>query len=119
PGGRPRGVHLGVSGPCALIRTTAWIPDCQLGTGSFERIPELAQRPVDASLDGRQRLARHAGDLRDRKVCAEAQRDRLALLFAEDGEASLDEIAVGDLLDLAARAVTGDDRHALDRSGLA
>ena len=41
---------------------------------------ELAQSPVNAAFDGRERLAEDLGDLRDGELGAEAQRDRLALL---------------------------------------
>ncbi len=54
--------------------------------------PQLAQRAVDAALDGGQRLSQRLGHLRHRQLGAEPQRDRLALLRRQDAQRALDRV---------------------------
>src|SRR4051794_9493207 len=75
--------------------------ETEAGTGSLslvgrEAVPELAQGPVDPSLDRRQRLLQQLGHLRHREVGAEAQGDRLALLRAQLRERAVELVAMLD-----------------------
>ena len=68
---------------------------------SVHRLAQLAQRPVDATLDRGERLSGQLGDLRDGQLGAEAQRDRLTLLLAQQSQALADEVAIGDPLQIS------------------
>src|SRR3954454_9144866 len=84
---------------------------------SAKLLAHLRERPVDAPMHGRMRLAGDLSDLRDREVRAVAEGHCLALLRRELGERAAQLVAV---LDQVEAALGGTDRlgHAFERARL-